>query len=57
MFFSVSESRNWKEVIFWLKRKKNTANNPGCSIQERALNAVNCALAKGVEERDWPPSL
>lgn len=21
-FFSVSESRNWKEVIFWLKRKK-----------------------------------
>lgn len=22
VFFSVSESRNWKEVIFWLKRKK-----------------------------------
>ena len=57
MFFSVSESRNWKEVIFRLKRKKSTANNSGCSIQERALNAVNCAPAEGVEERDWPPSL
>ena len=39
------------------QKEKNTANNSRCSIQERALNAVNCALAEGVEERDWPPSL
>lgn len=57
VFFFCFRKQKLEGGYILAQKEKNTANNSGCSIQERALNAVNCALAEGVKERDWPPSL
>lgn len=55
-FFSVSESRNWKEVIFWLKRKKILQITQVVQSKKELSMQWTVPLPK-VLKRDWPPSL